>query len=109
MPTLERHQAWFKQLALPKNSTLLVLNASIPNASFCVFNTKGYVLMNSAPEAVKKALLWDYDYVLVLDGVDIPPYFPATEIQQQLSLVSKGNGVSLYEKKAVKNKKLGYQ
>jgi hypothetical protein len=47
--------------------------------------------------------------VLVMDGVDIPPYFPATEIEQQLSLVSKGNGVSLYEKKAVKNKKLGYQ
>jgi hypothetical protein len=96
---LIQHQAWFKQLSLPKDATLLLLNPTIPNAAFCLFNTKGYVLMNSAPEAVKTALLWDYDYVLVMDGVDIPPYFPATEIEQQLSLVSKGNGVSLYEKK----------
>ena len=92
-----KNKSWFDGLAIPKNKKILALNAYIPNALFTVFEQQGYVLLTTSKENIKRALTWDFDYILIQDELfekDIYNNYP--DILSRLKKYAVGDGVSLY-------------
>ncbi len=52
-------------LGIPKSSKVLVMDSDAPNIPFILMQRKGFAVMSTTPENIKKALTWDVDYVIV--------------------------------------------
>jgi len=92
-----KNKTWFESLNLPKKSRILVLNAYMPNALFSIIEQHGYVLLTTNNDNIKRALTWDYDYIIIQDiyfEKDIYQNYPG--ILTKLKILSSGDGLSIY-------------
>ena len=55
---------YLDSISIPKNSKMLVLDASAPNIPLILMNRKGYPIILNKKEYIERALKWDYDYLV---------------------------------------------
>ena len=84
-------------LGIPRDAKILVFEAYSTNAPLLLMGRRGYTILNSREENIKRALQLDYDYIVVQDA-----YFPSDLIYQAPWIVYAfhrigGNGrISIY-------------
>jgi hypothetical protein len=52
-------------LEIPKEAKLMVLGPQYPNLPLILFNRKGYTLFSKKDWEIKRALTWDFDYIIL--------------------------------------------
>lgn len=60
----EKSEAFLNELNIPKSSKILVIDPYAPNIPFIKMNRKGFALMITSKENLKKAIHWNADYIV---------------------------------------------
>lgn len=60
----EKSEAFLNELNISKSSKILVIDAYAPNIPFIKMNRKGFALMITSKENLKKAIHWNADYIV---------------------------------------------
>ena len=78
---------YLDSLGISRNSKLLVYDTKAPNIPFLLMDRKGYAIMNTSAENIKKALSWDYDFIVTSNSTFVSDVY--TEYPNILSFIEK--------------------
>lgn len=97
-------EQFLDQAGIPKTSKMLVIDANTTNAPLILMNRKGYTLLTTSAEKIKKALEWNYDFVVMQDEYIIPEVITEyPQIIEQLTRVAGNGKISVYRKEQQEN------
>ena len=88
-------------LQVNKNARILVLDAIAPNIPFIKMNRPGFVVISTKEENLKRAMEWDFDYVVYQTDYflsDIYPNYP--QIKERLEKVGENGRITVCKKTA---------
>ena len=83
-------------LNIPSEAKMLVFTPHVPNIPFILMNRKGYVVFEMKSIVIKKALLWNYDYIIIQNDLlltDIYPIYP--EITSRINKIYDNGKISI--------------
>lgn len=97
-------EKFLDDIGIPKDSKILVIGSYTANAPFILMNRFGYAMMSYKPDDIKKALTWNYDFVVMQDCFTLSEivsnYPPILTILERIA----GNGkISVYKKRTTNN------
>lgn len=87
-------------LNIKSDKRILLLDAYSPNGAFIEMNRKGFCVMVTQKEVIKRALTWDFDYIITQNfsfKEDILKSYP--NFEDETKLFYKNNNFSIYQLK----------
>jgi hypothetical protein len=79
-------EQYLDSLGVPADAKILVIDAYAPNIPFLLMNRKGFVVMSTKKDKIKRALTWNYDYVVVQNQYFVSDVYRAyPEITSKIS------------------------
>ncbi|ANW95529.1 hypothetical protein AXE80_04190 [Wenyingzhuangia fucanilytica] len=87
-------------LQITPNQKILLLDSYSPNGAFIEMKRKGFCVMVTKPEVIKRALKWDFDYIITQNFTykeDILKSYP--NFENETTLFYKNNNFSIYQLK----------
>jgi len=86
-------------LKISRNAKILVIDAYAPNIPFILMDRKGYVVMTTSEENIKKYMAKPIDYIVIPDEYllsDVVNYYP--EIINEIEPLGSNGKISVYKK-----------
>ena len=99
---------FLEEWKITNDDTLLFLNTRSTNIPLTIWNKKGYTVLNTSADSLKKYLKKDFDYAVMIDSFrvsDLIANYPA--IIYELDRKFEHNGLAVYEK-SVNKRQIGF-
>lgn len=89
---------WLDEQGVDRNAKMLVLDAYTTNIPLLLMERKGFTVLNTTQQNIRKSMLWDFDYVTILNSSllgDVLLNEP--ELRQKLKPVANNGRIGLYK------------
>jgi len=94
----EKAKILLDELKISKNAKILIMDSYTSNIPLIRLERQGYCIMNTLPDSIKKALTFDYDYMVVPRSSLFQIYTTYPDISKQIKYIGRNGNIAIYQK-----------